>query len=77
MERSGGGGSILGGFIPHARFVTTMILLMNAALYLATGVYSMRSGNGNLMNLDHARRSGHSAPSFRRRFWSAASGGAW
>jgi rhomboid protease GluP len=51
VERSGGG-SILGGFIPHARFVTTMILLLNAALYLATGLYSMRSGNGNLINLD-------------------------
>jgi rhomboid protease GluP len=50
--REGGGGSILGGFIPHARFVTSMILLVNAALYLATGLYSMRSGQGNLMNLD-------------------------
>ena len=47
-----GGGSILGGFIPHARFITTMILLVNAALYLATGLYSMNTGAGNLMNLD-------------------------
>jgi rhomboid protease GluP len=45
-------GSILGGFIPHARFTTTMILLLNAALYLATGLYSMRSGNGNLIDID-------------------------
>ena len=52
VERSGDGGSILGGFIPHARFVTTMILLVNTALYLATGLYSMSSGNGNLINLD-------------------------
>src|SRR5689334_16264648 len=47
-----GGGSILGGFIPHARFTTTMILLLNAALYLATGLYSMRSGNGTLVDID-------------------------
>jgi membrane associated rhomboid family serine protease len=50
--QSGGSGSILGGFIPHARFTTTMILLVNAALYLATGLYSMRSGNGNLVDID-------------------------
>src|ERR1051326_2052819 len=50
--RSGDGGSILGGFIPHARFVTTMILLVNAAMYLATGLYSMNAGRGNLMDLD-------------------------
>src|ERR1044071_4859315 len=49
---TGGGGSILGGFIPHARFTTTMILLVNTALYLATGLYSMRSGNGNLIDID-------------------------
>jgi rhomboid protease GluP len=48
----GNASSILGGFIPHARFVTTMILLLNGLLYLATGLYSMSTGNGNLMNLD-------------------------
>ena len=52
VERHGDGGSILGGFIPHARFVTTMILLINAALYLATGIYSMNGGGGNLLNID-------------------------
>jgi rhomboid protease GluP len=46
------GGSILGGMIPHAQFVTTMILVLNGALYLATGLYSMSSGNGNLINID-------------------------
>ena len=45
-------GSVLGGFIPHARFTTTMILILNAALYLATGLYSTSSGNGSLMNID-------------------------
>jgi rhomboid protease GluP len=46
-------GEILGGLIPHARFTTTMILLINGGLYLATTVYSMRAGNENaLMGLD-------------------------
>ncbi len=52
MAESRPDGPVLGGFIPHARFTTTMILLVNAALYLATGLYSMRSGNGNLMDID-------------------------
>jgi rhomboid protease GluP len=52
VTRHDGGGSILGGLIPHARFVTTMILLVNGALYLATGLYSASTGNGNLMDLD-------------------------
>jgi rhomboid protease GluP len=44
---------VLGGFIPHARFVTVMILLVNAALYVATALFSMRSGNDNaFMNID-------------------------
>jgi rhomboid protease GluP len=46
------GDSVLAGFIPHARFTTTMILLLNAALYLATGLYSMSSGRGNLIDID-------------------------
>jgi rhomboid protease GluP len=28
-------GEILGGFIPHARFTTIMILLLNSAIFLA------------------------------------------
>ena len=53
VERSGGGGGFsLAGFIPQARFTTGMILLINAALYLATGLFSMNSGNGNLLNID-------------------------
>jgi rhomboid protease GluP len=46
------GDSVLAGFIPHARFTTTMILLLNTALFLATGLYSMNSGKGNLINID-------------------------
>jgi rhomboid protease GluP len=44
---------ILGGFIPHARFTTMMILLINVGLYIATVLYSMRSGTSDaVMNLD-------------------------
>lgn len=39
-------GAILGGFIPHARFVTMIILTINFGLYLATVVFSQRNGQG-------------------------------
>lgn len=53
VEREGGGGGLLGGFIPHAHFVTVMILLVNFALYAATTLYSMRSGNeGAVFGID-------------------------
>jgi len=39
-------GAILGGFIPHARFVTMIILTINCGLYLATVVFSQRNGQG-------------------------------
>jgi rhomboid protease GluP len=46
-------GEMVGGFIPHARFVTTIILLVNFGLFAATVLYSMRQGNeGALMGLD-------------------------
>src|SRR5579871_6869324 len=45
-------GDILGGFIPHARFVTMIILVINLGLYLATVLYSQASGQGGFMNLD-------------------------
>ena len=45
-------GAILGGLIPHAQFVTSMILLINFGLYAATAVYSMRSGAGGWMDID-------------------------
>lgn len=44
---------ILGGFIPHARFTTSIILLMNFGLFAATVLYSMRHGNPDaVMGLD-------------------------
>jgi rhomboid protease GluP len=39
-------GAFLGGMIPHARFVTIMILLINCGLYAATAVASMSAGGG-------------------------------
>jgi rhomboid protease GluP len=46
-------GDLLGGLIPHARFVTTTLLTINVGMFLLTVVYSMRSGNGEaLMNVD-------------------------
>lgn len=37
-------GEILGGLIPHARFTTILILIINFALYGATWLYSQRTG---------------------------------
>lgn len=45
-------GEILGGLIPQARFTTVVILILNAALFAATSLYSMRTGtpeNATLM----------------------------
>jgi rhomboid protease GluP len=44
--------SATGGFIPHARFTTVIILVINFGLYLATALYSMNSGKGNALNID-------------------------
>ena len=43
---------VLGGLIPHARFTTVMILLINTGLYIATLIYSSKSGNGGGTDLD-------------------------
>src|ERR1700749_525240 len=46
-------GSLLGGLIPSARFITTLILLIDFGLYIATAIYSMRSSHGEMgMNID-------------------------
>jgi rhomboid protease GluP len=36
---------VLGGLIPHVRFNTALILLINVGLYLATALFSSRMGN--------------------------------
>jgi rhomboid protease GluP len=38
--------AVVGGFIPQARFVTMIILLINAGLFAATVVFSQRAGTG-------------------------------
>lgn len=43
---------IIGGFIPQARFNTMLILLINAGLYVATAIYSMKAGTGGFSDLD-------------------------
>ena len=44
---------VLDGLIPHGRFTTTMILLVNVGLYIATVVYSMGAGHSDaFLNLD-------------------------
>ena len=46
-KRSGGEGdaSLFAGFIPHARFNTVIIMLINFGMYMATALFSMNSGN--------------------------------
>ena len=43
---------VLGGLIPHYRFTTMMILLLNVGLYIATVLYSMRANRGSGMDID-------------------------
>lgn len=43
----------MGGLIPHARFVTMMIILINVGFYIATVLYSMRTNpQGGAMDID-------------------------
>jgi len=45
--------SVVGGFMPRARFNTMLILLINSAFFLATVIFAMRGGRGgNIMELD-------------------------
>jgi rhomboid protease GluP len=45
-KRSGGEDtSLFAGFIPHARFNTVIIMLINFGMYMATALFSMNSGN--------------------------------
>ena len=44
---------ILGGLISHAHFTTTIILVINVGIYLATVLASMRAGNSDaFLNID-------------------------
>jgi len=44
--------ALVSGLIPQARFNTMVILLVNFGLYLASGLYAMKSGQGNFWELD-------------------------
>ncbi|MCC6391697.1 MAG: rhomboid family intramembrane serine protease [Bryobacterales bacterium] len=46
-------GEVLGGLIPHARFTTMMLLLVNSALFAATWLFDMRQGadGGGLLDI--------------------------
>jgi rhomboid protease GluP len=45
--------TLIGGFIPHVRFNTMIILLLNFGLYIATTIFSMRTGNPEaFLNID-------------------------
>jgi rhomboid protease GluP len=52
IDRDDSSGGFVGGLIPHARFNTMMILLINFGLYIATSISSMKSGRGDAMGLD-------------------------
>jgi rhomboid protease GluP len=52
IDLRGGTQDFLAGFIPHARFNTVLILVINFGLYIATVLYSMRSGQGNVLDID-------------------------
>jgi rhomboid protease GluP len=65
-------GDIMGGLIPHARFTTTLILLINTGLYIAMALYSMKSGRGSLMGLD-----GETLVNFGAMFPPYIHGGQW
>jgi rhomboid protease GluP len=43
---------LLGGLIPHARFITVMILLINTGLFLATLIFGMKMGWGDGLDID-------------------------
>jgi rhomboid protease GluP len=43
---------LLGGLIPHDRFITMIILLINVGLYIAMVVHMMQTGKSNLMDFD-------------------------
>jgi rhomboid protease GluP len=42
----------LGGLIPQTHFTTTIILLLNFGLYVATAIYSLKQPGGELMDID-------------------------
>src|SRR5262245_43569759 len=44
--------NVAGGLIPHARFTTVMILLINTGLYAATVFYASQASHNSSLDLD-------------------------
>jgi rhomboid protease GluP len=64
---------ILGGLIPHARFTTVMILLVNAGLYIAMVLHGRQAGaETNMMDFD-----GRTLFDFGAKYGPALRGGQW
>jgi len=63
---------LLGGLIPHDRFITMIILLINAGLYLTMVVHMMQTGKSNLMDFD-----GTTLFNFGAKFGPAIRAGQW
>jgi hypothetical protein len=65
---------VLGGLIPHARFTTVVILLINTGFYIAMALHAMRSGGGGSV-MEALRTLLISAPSTGPTFGRANGGG--
>jgi rhomboid protease GluP len=63
---------VLGGLIPHARFTTMMILLVNTGMYIATVLYSMHTNRGGGMDID-----GQTLLDFGAKYSAAIFAGQW
>jgi rhomboid protease GluP len=64
---------VLGGLIPHARFTTAMILLINAGFYVAMVLHGRQSGSElNVMDFD-----GRTLFDFGAKYGPALRGGQW
>ena len=64
---------MLAGFIPAARFTTSLILLVNFGLYAVCAIYSMQHGNSNPLDLDGRTivrfGASYSAVNFNGQWW--------
>src|SRR5215470_13480140 len=65
-------GDLLAGFIPHARYTTVIILLINFGFYAATVLFSMKSGMGNAIDID-----GRTLRLFGSKWVTGIAGGQW
>lgn len=65
--------NLLGGILPSTRFLTTLILIVNSGLYVATMVHSLNAGNpSGLTDID-----GRTLVDFGAKFGPALAAGQW